>query len=93
MVGILLRSSEHACCTNVSQPKFWSLADLYGIWSVVFISKSDSLVIYVLTVAFPGSLILRALFVFYAKKTQKRYITTLLIVPLLGIIIALCGLT
>ena len=44
-------------------------------------SKSDSRVVYVLTVAFHGSLILRALFVLYAKKTQKRYITTLLSVP------------
>ena len=52
------------------------------IWSVVFIPKSDSWVIYVLMVAFHGSLKLRAPFVLYAKKTQKRYITTLLSVPL-----------
>ena len=31
--------------------------------------------------AFHGSLILRALFVLYTKKTQKRYITTLWSVP------------
>ena len=35
-------------------------------------------------VAFHGSLKLRALFVLYAKKTQKRYITTLLSVLLFG---------
>ena len=35
----------------------------------------------VLMVAFHGSLKLRALFVLYAKKTQKRYITTSLSVP------------
>ena len=44
-------------------------------------------------VAFHGSLKLRALFVLYVKKIQKRYITTLLSVPFLGIIIILCGLT
>ena len=53
------------------------------IWSVVFIPKSDSWVIYVLMVAFPGSLKLRAVFVLYPTKTQKRYITTSLSVPLL----------
>ena len=63
------------------------------IWSVVFIPKSDSWVIYVLMVAFHDSLKLRALFVLYAKKTPKRCITTLLSVPLLGIIIILRGLT
>ena len=35
-----------ACLENVSPPKFWSLADLYRIWSVVLISKLDSWVIY-----------------------------------------------
>ena len=82
-----------ACLENISPSKFWSLADLTRIWSVVFIPKSDSWVIYVLMVAFHGSLKLRALFVLYAKRTQKWYITTLLRVPLLGVIIILCGLT
>ena len=59
---------------NVSPSKFWYLADLYpDLVSRLHIGKSDSWVIYVLTVAFHGSLILRAL----------------LNVPLLGIIIVL----
>ena len=79
-----------ACLENVSLSKFWSFTQ---IWSVVFIPKSDSWVIDVLIVSFHSSLKLRALFVLYAKKTQKRYITTLLSVSLLGIIINLYGLT
>ena len=90
--NFLFWSSEHACCTSLLR-KHLSIQTFTRIWSVVFIPKSDSWVIYVLIVAFHGSLKLRALFVLYAKKTQKGYITTLLSVSLLGIIIILCGLT
>ena len=90
--GIFFMHVAQASLENVSPSKFWSLAGLYRDL-VSFIPKSDSWVIYVLMVAFHGSLKLRALFVLYVKKIQKRYITTLLSVPLLGIIIILCGLT
>ena len=88
--GHLNMHVAQACLENVSPSKFLSFTQ---IWSVVFIPKSDYMVIYVLMVACHGSLELRAPFVSYAKKTQKRYITTLLSVPLLGIIIILHGLT
>ena len=65
--------SGHACCTSLLRKRL-----SIQILAHVFIPKSDSWLIYVLTVAFHGSLKLRALFVLCAKKTQKRYITTLL---------------
>ena len=82
-----------ACLENVSPPKFWSLADLY----LDLVSRLH------IQVRLMGNLCLNGgmpwLFntegslCFIAKNTQKRYITTLLIVSLLGIVIALCGLT
>ena len=70
-----------ACLENVSPSKFWSLAGLYPDLVSRLHTQVRLWVIYVLMVAFHGSLKLRALFVLYAKKTQKRYITTLLSVP------------
>ena len=58
-----------------------TVADLYQDLVSCLHIQSDSWIIYVLSVAFHGSLILMALLVLYAKKTQKRYITTLLSVP------------
>ena len=72
--------------------KFWSLADLYPDLVNRLHIKSDSWVIYALTVAFLGSLILWAHFVLYAKKTLKRYITTTDCLAFRETI-ALCGLT
>ena len=59
------------CSENVSLSKFWPLADLYPD----LVSRLHIKIRFILTVAFHGSLMLRALFVIYAKKTQKQYIT------------------
>ena len=82
------------CLENVSPSKFWSLADLYRD----LVSRLHT------QVRFMGNLCLNggipwlfktegSLCSIFAKKTQKRYITTLLSVSLLGVIIILCGLT
>ena len=83
----------HACLENVSPSKFWSIADLYPD----LVSRLHTQVRLMGNLCLNGGILwlfkTGALFVLYAKKTQKRYITTLLSVPLLGIIIVLCGLT
>ena len=93
VVGTLFWSSEHACRTSLLRKRLSRpLADLYpDLVSRLHIQVR--IMGNVLTFAFHGSLILRAFFVLYAKKTQKRYVTTLLSVTLLGIIVVLCGVT
>ena len=98
MVGLLVWSSKHAyvaqaCLENVSASKFWSLADLY----LDLVSRPHT------QIRFMGNLCLNGgipwLFKtegslsFICKEAQKWDITSLLSVPLLGIIIILCGLT
>ena len=58
---------------NVSPSKSGPQQTFTRIWSVVFIPKSDSWVIYVSIVAFHGSLKVRALFVLYAENTETVY--------------------
>ena len=82
-----------ACLESISPSKFWSLADLY----LDLVSRLPT------QVRLTDNLCLNdgiswlfktgGSLCFICKKTQKRYITTLLSVKLLGIIIILCGLT
>ena len=90
MDGILFWSSEDTCCTSLLRKRL-SVQILVLSRPLPGFGQSSSYPSQIH--AFHGSLILRAFFIFYAKKTQKRYITTLLSVSLLGIIIVLCGLT
>ena len=95
MVGILFWSSEHACGTSLIR-ECLSIQILVLGRSLPGFGQSSSYpgqTHLCLNGDIHGSLKLRALFVLYAKKTQKRYITTSLSVSLLGIIIILCGLT
>ena len=66
-----------ACLENVSPPKFWSLADICtDLFSHLFVFKSGSWVIYTLTVAFSGSLILRA-HLFSMQRTHRNGVSPL----------------
>ena len=83
-----------SCLEKVSPPKFSSLADLY----LDLVSRLHIQVRLMGNLCLNGGIpwlfnTMGSLCFICRKKTQKRYIITLLIVPFLGIIIALCGLT
>ena len=78
-----------ACLENVSPSKFWSLADLYPDL-VNRLHTQVRLMGNLCNCGIPWLFKTEGSLCFICKKkTQKRYITTLLSVPLLGIIIAL----